>query len=324
VKKAKSRLSTTDAVKDATAIATMRIIDPLLDFIFDAGISIPELTFLIRERSVRAAARRTLKESGRISRSRVAIITGLPRSEVGRILRSPDYLPVPPRGQNPARRVLSGWYEDADYLAKRGEPAILPIFGKRRSFETLVSKYGGGIPVRAMLDELTLLDAVERLQNQKVRPRARLTVLTGVTNSAIAAVGERSRDLIETLTENVRNCSDPLFEATALVNDADEEMIALIRREITAQGSSFVNSIHSLLNRSRKARTSSSRKNVLPRRMGVTVFYFQDNLQSKRQIDPIVGTRRRKNLRRIDNASDDSKRVKKIQGRAKQKQMQHE
>lgn len=289
----------------------MRIIDPLLDFIFDGGISIPELTFLIRERSVRAAAKRTLKENGRISRSRVAIITGLPRSEVSRILRSPDNIPVPPRGQNSARRVLSGWYEDAKYLTEAGEPAILPIFGKRRSFERLVSDYAGGIPIRAMLDELTLLDAVERLPNQQVRPRARLTVLTGVTDSAIAAVGERGRDLIETLTGNVRNRSDPLFEATALVNDADEEMVAMIRREVVAQGSSFVNSIHSLLNRSRKGRTPSSRKNVLPRRVGVTAFYFQDDFQGKGPNEPDPSTRRRKNLRRIDNAPDHSRRAKK-------------
>ena len=171
MKPPKSNQLVQDAIREATSLAAMNVIDPLIDLIFDAGISIPELTTLIRQRSVRAAAQRALRKSGRISKSNVAIVTGLPRSEVTRILNAPDPLPKSKRGQNPSRRVLAGWYEDSEFLTKVGDPAILNIFGQRKSFEKLVGRYGGGIPVRAMLDELTQLDVIDRLPNQRVKPK---------------------------------------------------------------------------------------------------------------------------------------------------------
>ena len=58
--------------------------------------------------------------------------------------------------------------------------------------------------MRAMLDELTQIDAVERLAHQQVKAKSRLPILTGLTTSAIAAVGERCSDLLKTLTYNVR------------------------------------------------------------------------------------------------------------------------
>ena len=63
-------------------IALKRVVNPLVDLMFDAGITVREFSQLTRESAVRNAARRVTKEIGRDSKSRVAIITGLPRSEV--------------------------------------------------------------------------------------------------------------------------------------------------------------------------------------------------------------------------------------------------
>jgi hypothetical protein len=90
---------------------------------------------------------------------------------------------------------------------------VLPIFGKRRSFEQLVALCGRGIPVRAMLDELTQLDAVERLPDQRVKAKSRIPIPTGLTVDAIAAIGERTGDLLETLS-NLRRTVEPVTDAT--------------------------------------------------------------------------------------------------------------
>ena len=88
-----------------------------------------------------------------------------------------------------------------------------------------------------MLDELTQIDAVERLANQQVKAKSRLPILTGLTTNAIAAVGERCRDLLQTLTNNVRRPSPPRFESTALICDADSNMVPIVRRETRRTGS---------------------------------------------------------------------------------------
>jgi hypothetical protein len=208
-----------DPVKDATVSALERVLDPLLELLFDAGVTVQEFNRIARNRAVRIATQRVIKESGRESKSRVAIMTGLPRSEVARISGSSDSVPKTKPDQHPARRVLAAWHDDPRFLAPNGDPAVLPIFGKRRSFERLVERYGASIPVRAMLDELIQLDAVERLEDQKVRAKSRVPIMTGLTDRSITAVGERGRDLLETLAHNVRRSAQPYFEATAVIDD---------------------------------------------------------------------------------------------------------
>jgi len=291
-------LGSADPVKDATVSALERVLDPLLELLLDAGVTVQELNRAARNRAVRIATQRVVKESGRESKSRVAIMTGLPRSEVTRILGELDAGPKDKPDHHPARRVLAAWHDDPRFLAPNGDPAVLPIFGKKRSFERLVERYGVGIPVRAMLDELMQLDAVERLEDQKVRAKSRIPIMTGLTNRSIAAVGERGRDLLETLAHNVRRSSQPFFEATAVIDDGDLELVNFVRREIAEQGTNFINSANSLLNRSQIKRGSKTAKSSKPVRLGVTVYYFQEESQNNDEPTGVGTHSRRKNLRR--------------------------
>jgi len=287
-----------DPIKEATIGTLISVLDPLLELMLDAGVTVQELNKTVRERAVRAATRRVKKETGRESKSRVAIITGLPRSEVTRILSCRDSQTAVKKSQHPARRVLAAWYDSPQFGTPSGEPAILSIFGKKRSFERLVDQYGGGIPVRAMLDELTQMNAIEQLPGQKLRVRARIPILTGLNSRSIAALGERTRDLLETLIRNLKQNSPPLFEATALIDDSDTDMVSVVRREITEQGKSFINSATSLLNRSQKKQLSKSLQPSKRLRLGVTVYYFQDEIPSENDGAMSAGLSRRKNLRR--------------------------
>jgi len=286
-----------DPLREATVVALKRIIDPLVSLMLDAGVTVREFSQLVRERAVRVAAKRICKEGGN-SNSRVAIVTGLPRSEVARILKSDDVSSTKRLGQHPARRVLAAWFENPRFLAANGDPGILPIFGKRRSFEQLVAMHGGGIPVRAMLDELTQIDAVERLADQRVRAKSRIPILTGLTSGTIAVIGERTRDLLETLTTNLRNTTKPLFEGTALVDEANHELISLIRREIAEQGANFITSANALFNRSRVKQVRSASKTLPKCRLGVTVYYFQDEIDNVVRPENQTARGRRKNLQR--------------------------
>jgi Family of unknown function (DUF6502) len=309
----KSRFN--DPLKDATIVALKRVVDPLVDLMFDAGVTVHEFGQLVRERAVRTAARRVSKETGRDSKSRVAIITGLPRSEVARILKSDDVSASKRLGQHPARKVLAAWFDNPRFLAPNGDPAVLPIFGKRRSFEQLVAMHSRGIPVRAMLDELTQIDAVERLSDQRVKAKSRIPILTGLTGSAIAVIGERTRDLLETLTNNLRRTSKPLFEGTALVDETDLEMVSLVRREIAEQGANFINSANSLFSRSCVKPSRSIAKTSAKCRLGVTVYYFQDDIEGSMESKNETTYRRRKNLQRQRRPAN-SKRTAGVMGRS--------
>lgn len=292
-----------DPVKQATLGVLKRVLDPLVELMFDSSVTVHELSRLTREIAVRNATKRVMKETGRLSKSRVAIITGLPRSEVARILRIKDISSSKRIGQHPARKVLAAWFDNPRFLTTDGDPAILPIFGKRCSFEKLVATQSPGTPVRAMLDELAQLDAVEVIAQQRVKAKARIPISTGLNAGAIYGIGERTADLLETLTKNVRHTSKPLFEGTAVMDDANLEMVSLARREIADQATSFINSANSLLRRSFLKSNRSTDKSQTKCRLGVTVFYFQDDTDASTKAKPAVIYGRRKNLQRIRYAS---------------------
>jgi hypothetical protein len=122
--------------------------------------------------------------------------------------------------------------------------------------------------------------------------------MTGLTSRSIAAVGERGRDLLETLAHNVRRSAQPYFEATALIDDGDLDLVNYLRREIAEQGANFINSATSLLNRSHIKRGSRTAKSSKAVRLGVTVYYFQEEPPNEAEAIGVGTHGRRKNLRR--------------------------
>lgn len=286
-----------DPFKETAITALKRVVDPLIDLMFDTGITVQEFSRLVRDRAVRSAASRIARESGRNSNSRVAIITGLARAEVARILESDEPSFSSGGGQHPVRRVLSAWHDNQRFLAANGDPAILPIFGRRKSFEQLVAAHSGGIPVRAMLDQLMQINAVEILSGQRVRVKSRVPIFKGMTCSAIANIGERTGDLLRTLNNNLRTASTPLFEGTAFIGDVDSGAVPLVRRQMAEQGSAFIDGATSLFSRSRNKR-QRSRKEASQWRIGVTVYYFEDQNASEIAPQPFRDRGRRKNLQR--------------------------
>jgi hypothetical protein len=291
--------NSSDPLRDATLNALSQLIDPLLNLMFDSRVTVREFTQILRKIAVAKANNRISDESGQSNKSRVSIITGLPRSEVTRLLKQTAFPSFSKRVQHPTRKVLSGWFDDSAFLTKDGDPSILPAFGKRKSFERLVDKYGGGVPVRAMLDELTRIDAIEWLAGQRIRPRSRIPMMTGLTPSSISMMGERGRNLLETLLANAHAKRNPFFEATAAVENMDPASVSIGRREVLQQGSSFISSIDGLFDQLKRSGATKPRSGPEKlKRVGVTVFYFEDTPSAKygkSSEGPII---RRKNLRR--------------------------
>ena len=291
-----------DPVRDAMTFALERILEPLLELTLDTGLTVKDISRIIRTVAVHSVMKRSSKENGRLSKSRVAIVTGLPRSEVARLISLASSKYGRQSFENPARRVLIGWHDDPSFLSPQGNPLPLPIFGKKRSFQRLVSKYGAGMPIRALLDELVQLNAAELMEGQRVRAISRIPFVMGLNSRSVAALGERVHDLLNTLIHNIRNADEPLFEATAKFSGTDNTALPVIRRELSDQARNFINGASALMGRARKRRFSSSKilHHESSIKAGVTVFFFQEAAkESTNELKPAVRPRRR-NLKRTD------------------------
>jgi Family of unknown function (DUF6502) len=271
--------------------ALLHIFEPLTDFVIDAGLSTSDLYLILRHAAVRRVASRQLEVSRRINISGIAATTGIPRSEISRILKSADKKNerlIDSRQQS-TNRILAAWHEQPKFTTPNGEPSDLKIYGRGPTFDLLVKRYGRGIPTRAVLDELVRAHAVYLLPSQKIRARTPLAIHRGISPQMIRAFGDRAAELIDTLVSNMRFPDKPRFVANISGSTVASSGLPLFRREISNKGAGFLADVKEGLNQSR----SRSRRNH-PNKVSVTVFYHESG---STQI-PGNTTSKRRNLRR--------------------------
>lgn len=229
------------ALRKVSETACRRLLEPLADIFLLLGIGAGEFSDLAKEAHVHAAARRLRRNSTRANQSRIAIATGLTRAEVKRIMSSKAgagtrYL----WHRNRAARVMDGWFTDRDFKSKNGHPKRLPLRGTRGSFQSLVSRYAGDIPVRAMLDELVESGAVTRLGRGLLRATRRSLVNVDLKSSTIQDVGERTRALLTTLAHNLRHPESPLLEQSVVSGQIAPEVAEYLMNFVTKRATALL------------------------------------------------------------------------------------
>ena len=137
------------------------------------GVTWKELAELLKSVYVQAATEEYGKHGRPTNASRVAILTGLSRREVKRVR---DLLVDADPGSlekiNQASRVLSGWYQDPEFLNSQGKPQLLSVTGKG-GFKALLKRYAPDIPLTAMLNELKQARAVTETPTGRLRAKSR-------------------------------------------------------------------------------------------------------------------------------------------------------
>ena len=278
--------------------ALLRLLQPLAGFVLDSGLSIHEFIAIFREAAVRGAVAQQLERYGRINISGISASTGMSRGEISRIIKSAAPAVDLETGHRPqsTHKVMAAWQQNPKFTNPSGQPADLKLYGCGPTFETLVKKYGGGIPTRAMLDELARTGAIAISSSQRVQLRSTVAVERGVTPQVMTAFGDRVTELLSTLLQNMRNPEDPMFVANVSEANIPQDAILLLRQELSTRGANFLADIADLLTRN----PSSQR---LPQNLGksrnvsVTVFL---NESSKNRKNKIYKLNKRRNFRRVE------------------------
>lgn len=119
----------------------------------------------------------------------IAAVTGLTRVEVSHLLAMPakrrheiGHLP------NRAIRVIEGWVSDSNFVDRSRHPKKLRFAGTKVSFQSLVKKYSGDIPPRAMLQEMERLGVASRNVDGSIVLKKRALPESKRTAAAIRAI----------------------------------------------------------------------------------------------------------------------------------------
>jgi hypothetical protein len=288
------RLYRTDS-RVAARMALLRILEPLAGFVLDSGLSIHEVMTIFREAAVRSIASQQRKVSRRTNISGISASTGIPRAEVSRVLKSRSKTSESGnRGRQSTSKVLNAWHQNPKFTNANGQPADLRIYGRGATFEKLVKGYGGGIPIRAMLDELTRTGAIEIKSPQLVRLKSLVAIERGVTPQVIKAFGDRTTELISTLLQNMRHPEASGFVASVFGTAISQDAIPLIRNELATRGANLLADIEDILVKGpvvrRRSRSGPRESNV-----SVTMFLHESGTKFSSEAPPFV---KRRNFRR--------------------------
>lgn len=287
--RSRAKMSRND-VRIVARKALFQIAEPLAAFIQDTGLSSKDVYTILREAIVRAVASRQLEISDRVNISGISAATGIPRSAVSRIIRSgaERYDPSTGRRQQSTNRVLAAWYAEPKFTTANGQPADLKIYGRGPSFDSLVRRFGRGIPTRAVLDELLRASAVELLPAQMIRAKASLAVPRGISAHIIKVFGDRTAELIDTMVSNMRSSESPRLIAN-ITGSTSATMRPLLRRELSKKSAEFLADIQEdLIQATTKLRGERAET------VSITVFYHERTTK-KRGLGRLP---RRRNLRR--------------------------
>jgi hypothetical protein len=137
-----------------------------------------------------------------------------------------------------AGRLLDAWYSDPEFRGADGKPLDLREKGDTPSFQSLVSAYLPGTAAGVLLEELRRGRQVQLLPDGRIRLRSRVARTRGLTMEGVTEVGERARELVETLRYNLKNPEDSrtIESISQILIEPESLGVAreLIRRRTTA------------------------------------------------------------------------------------------
>ena len=265
-----------DALKHAVRAALLRLLEPLVRLMLDAGVGVGEFVTLLKVAYVKAAAQEGRAVTGHVrpNISRIAVVSGLTRVEVAAILaRGEAQSPPSERGRQRAERVLSGWWADPEFLTAQGEPEVLRLTGARRSFAALCDRYSGEQRTAPVLDELLRVGAVRQLPDGRLQALRRTCVQVRWDPAGVEAVGEQLCDHCTTLLENLRHPTRARFARQVVNAHLDLRHAPMVIREIERSLQAKTDALHETLND--PAHTAPAGAPAM--RLGVGVYVFEES-----------------------------------------------
>ncbi|MEO1035157.1 MAG: DUF6502 family protein [Pseudomonadota bacterium] len=142
--------------------ACRRLLRPIARMLLRLGLSWKEFAEIAKVVFVEIAREDYGLHGRPTNASRVAMMTGLSRREVGEIrkrLESEAPLDVAPRSR--LSRVLTGWHNDPEF-SEHGLPSLLGA----DQFRALARRYAGDIPDRAITKEMIALELMRERDEQ--------------------------------------------------------------------------------------------------------------------------------------------------------------
>ena len=249
------------------------------------GVSFGDATKLLKQAYIEEAEQ-DLKTSGeKTTTSRIAIITGLTRKDVGALRKESSPKDHRSEQHNRAIRVISGWSGDSHFCNEEGNAKVLKIKGSSESFESLVNKYSGDMPYRAMLSELLRTGAVEKIGNDDVVLVRSAYVSSDDENEKYTILGEDVSLLIKTIKHNISTArEDAYYQRKVQYDNIPRESVDDFKTLANRENQLLLLKLNTWLIQHDLDNTKQ-KINKETVKVGVGIYYFEEPTESSEDIN---------------------------------------
>jgi len=259
--------------------ATRQWLKPVVHILIRCGITWREFSELAKSAYVEVATTRFGKRGRPTNVSRTAVLTGLARREVRKQRAN---LATAPKALTPyvtkAALVLSAWHLDAEFLDKKGKPALLPVEGPGATFASLVRRCGGSdVRPSTLLKELQSAGAIRQRPDGRLEALQRIYIPHSIDEQLIRLWGTVLADVATTYVHNLtRNSRTPARFERAAVNDRiAASALPEFRKFLNAEGQEFLERLDAWLT-AHEAREGKRKSDAETIRLGVGLYHIQD------------------------------------------------
>jgi len=268
-------LGMSENFKTTLLAAFGRLMKPLVRILLRNGVAYGEFAEVVKRVYVDVSATAIRDVGGVASESKVAIKTGLSRTEVARLLSHTGFNGDDLEAQtNRVGWLLTLWHQDT---GPYGIPLELPFDEKpgKRSFCELVRRSGAlDVTPSELLDELVRVGAAVQLPNGLIRVLARSYLPSQTDPAALEFMSVAFTDLASTLARNLEyEERSKFFERRVWTpHGIAEKDVAAFEQMVNEQGQHFLETLDDWLT-SRETEARKSHDDVV--RVGVATYMFQ-------------------------------------------------
>jgi hypothetical protein len=264
-------------IKSTIRAACRALLRPIASVVLKCGMTWKEFSDISKSVFVSVATDEFGIRGRPTNTSRVSILTGISRKEVK---RQRELLATSPGRQSgkttDATRLLSGWHQDAAYVAPDGTPLPLPPTGPPPSFRSLFHEYGGDTPEQTLLRELLKAGSIVQNAEGRYVARRRYHMPVEMDVGSIRFFGSNLYDHANTLCNNVTGKPDARrLEGFAVDDRIDPGAVDEFKSYLDERGQQFLEEIDDWLSLHRLDPESA---NTSPVRIGIGVYAIEGEL----------------------------------------------
>ena len=252
--------------------AIERMLDPLVRALMGMGVTFPFFIRILKRAYIRVAKREIEREGASLTVSRVSVMTGLQRKDIGRITEEVEKRQAPPPNISLGARLIGIWSGARGFTDAAGKPLPLARFaGAKPTFEDLVRSVSTDVRPRAVLDEWLRLGVVEIDDDERVHLKGDAFVPRQGFDELAWFYGRNLGDHISAATHNLLGAGERFLERAVYYDKLTPESVAELARISREIG------VEALLRINREAlrlADADEGKAGADQRMSVGLYYF--------------------------------------------------